>query len=58
MTNDAVKCWNLERILDAELHGVSKSEELTADDLIAEVNGPSNALKEGLDNAEEPIVVV
>ena len=41
MTDDAVKCWNLERILDAELHGVSKPEELTADDLIAEMNGPS-----------------
>ena len=44
---------------DAELHGSSKPEELTANDLIAEMrNGPSNALKEGLDNAEEPIVVV
>ena len=57
LTDDAVKCWNLERILDAELQGVSKPEELTADDLIAEMNGHSKALKEGSDSAEEPVVV-
>ena len=45
--------------MDAELHGVSKPEELTADDLIAEMNGPSNAALEeaGLKSTEEPIVV-
>ena len=42
--------------LDAELHGVSKPEELTADDLIAETF--EVVVEEaGLKSAEEPIVV-
>ena len=57
LTDDAVKCWNLERILDAELHGLSKPEDLTADDLIAEMHGPSNAAVKEAESAEEPIVV-
>ena len=31
---EAVKCWNLERLIDAELVGGSKPEPLTVDDLL------------------------
>ncbi len=35
-TVEAVTCWNLERILDAEQHGQPMPEELTMDDLVRE----------------------
>ena len=35
-TDDAVKCWNLERILDAQAFGRAEPEELTLDDLVGE----------------------
>ena len=37
-TVEAVKCWNLERILDAEQHGQPMPKELTMDDLVNEDN--------------------
>jgi hypothetical protein len=33
---EAVTCWNLERILDAEQHGQPMPEELIMDDLVRE----------------------
>jgi hypothetical protein len=35
-TAEAVSCWNLERILDAEQSGQPMHEELTLDDLLRE----------------------
>jgi hypothetical protein len=35
-TVEAVTCWNLEHILDAEQHGQPMPEELTMDDLVGE----------------------
>ena len=35
-TEDALKCWNLERILDAESYGITLPAELTLDDLVNE----------------------
>jgi hypothetical protein len=40
-TVEAVKCWNLERILDAEQRGQPMPEELTMDDLVNEDNAGS-----------------
>jgi hypothetical protein len=37
-TVEAAKCWNLERILDAEQRGQPMPKELTMDDLINEDN--------------------
>jgi hypothetical protein len=33
---EALKCWNLERILDAELHNQPVPDDLTMDDFIDE----------------------
>jgi hypothetical protein len=41
-TLEAVKCWNLEWILDAEQRGHFMLEELTMDDLVNEDNKHSN----------------
>ena len=39
-TVEAVKCWNLERIIDSELRGESMpEEEITINDLVNEDNG-------------------
>ena len=35
---EALKCWNLERILDAELAGKQKAEEWTLEDMVNEEN--------------------
>ncbi len=35
-TEDAFKCWNLERILGAESYGITLPAELTLDDLVNE----------------------
>ncbi len=35
-TEDALKCWNLERILKAESYGITMPAELTLDDLVNE----------------------
>jgi len=35
-TEDALKCWNLERILEAESLGITMPAELTLDDLVNE----------------------
>ena len=35
-----MKCWNLERIIDAKLFGGSEPDELTLQDLLAEVSTP------------------
>ena len=35
-TEDALKCWNLERTLDAESYGITLPAELTLDDLVNE----------------------
>ena len=40
LTEEAVKCWNLERLIDAELVGGSKPEPLTIDDLLREGGVP------------------
>jgi hypothetical protein len=40
-TVKAVKCWNLERILDAEQHRQPMPKELTIDDLVNEDNAGS-----------------
>ena len=37
-TVEAVKCWNLEHILDAEQRGQPMLKELTIDDLVNEDN--------------------
>ena len=37
---DALKCWNLERIIDAKLFGKSTPEELTLQDLLTEIGAP------------------
>jgi hypothetical protein len=41
-TVEAVKCWNLECIHDAEQHGQPMPEELTMNDLVNEDNMCSN----------------
>ena len=38
---EALKCWNLERIIEAETFGQSLPEQLTMDDLVQEGNDPS-----------------
>ena len=41
---DFLKCWNLERVIDAELVGAPEPEELTMEDLINEMeSGVSDA---------------
>ena len=35
-TEDALKCWNLECILEAESYGITMPAELTLDDLVNE----------------------
>ena len=39
--DEALKCWNLERIIEAESFGQSLPEQLTMDDLIGEGNDSS-----------------
>ncbi len=41
-TLEAVKCWSLEWIIDAEQHGEYMPEEITMDDLANEDNTCSN----------------
>jgi hypothetical protein len=40
--NEALKCFNLERILDAETQGHLKPPELTMEDLLRELDGESD----------------
>ena len=47
LTEEAVKCWNLERLIDTELVGGSKPEPLTVDDLLREGGVPSADGDEG-----------
>jgi hypothetical protein len=42
---DCLKCWNLERVIDAELVGAPEPEQLTMEDLI-------NEMESGVDYAE------
>ena len=37
MAKDALKCFNLERIIDAEVFGLNKPDELTLDDYMGVV---------------------
>jgi hypothetical protein len=40
--NEALKCFNLERILDAETQGYLKPPELTTENLLRELDGESD----------------
>ncbi len=51
-TEDALKCWNLERVLDAELLGKPAPNKLTMEKLLREGQGPSKG-----NNGEEVVVV-
>ena len=46
LDDDAVKCWNLERILDAEMVGSPVPAPLTVDDLLGEEDGPGDGEEE------------
>ena len=49
-TVEAVKCWNLERMLDAELLGKPKPSELTLDDLLNEGSSSADQDNTGTDD--------
>ena len=38
-TDDALKCWNLERVIDAETYGKPNPKELTLNDFMGEEEG-------------------
>ena len=38
-TAESLKCWNLERVIDAELRKVVPSGEITLDEFVAETKG-------------------
>ena len=40
-----MKCWNLERIIDAKLFGKSTPEELTLQDLLTDIGAPVVTVK-------------
>ena len=46
-TDEALKCWNLEQIIEAESFGQSMPAELTMDDLVVDV-----------DDEEEHVVII
>ena len=55
-TEEALKCWNLERIIDADLMGNSQSSELTMDELLNEGNAIASA-PSNTNNVQEVVEV-
>ena len=51
-TEDALKCWNLERVIDAGLLGQPAPNELTMEEFLKEGQGPSKG-----NNGDEVVVV-
>jgi hypothetical protein len=48
-TNDeALRCWNLERILDAEKFGEPKPLQLTMNDLFSVLEGDKGSVEDGV----------
>ena len=48
---EALKCWNLERIIDAEMLGKPPPPELTLDELVQEENSAATSIGKGDDDA-------
>ncbi len=46
--DEALKCWNLERILDAERFGEPKPPQFTMHDLISYLEGDKGSVEDGV----------
>jgi hypothetical protein len=46
--DEALKCWNLEQILDAERFGEQKPPQLIMNDLFSDLEGDKGSLEDGV----------
>jgi hypothetical protein len=46
--DEALKCWNLEQILDAERFGEPKPPQLTMNDLLSDLEGDKGSMEDGV----------
>jgi hypothetical protein len=46
--DEALKCWNLEQILDAEKFGEPKPPQLTMNDLLSDLEGDKGSVEDGV----------